>query len=77
MKLTKKEKAFFDQLAIGTEKETVENPYSKEKVELAPEAVAIYDYIKGCEITGNPIYWDEALDIFIKNWPKEYMALLD
>ena len=77
MKLNKEEKALFDDLCIGTEKEIIENPFSNEKVELCPEAVALYDYIRGCEATGNHDGFHTALDIFIKNWPKEYMILLD
>ena len=77
----------YDEVCIGLsaslvifDKESVEveNPYSEEKCMLEPVAVAIYDFIKGCEVTGR--YGNDfhkALDTFRENWPDEYMTLLD
>jgi len=56
----------------------IENPYSGAKCTLEPVAIAIYDFIKGCEVTGK--YgrdFDKARDTFCENWPDEYMTLLD
>ena len=38
---------------VGETAETITNPYSGESVELSPEAVAVYDTIKGAEMLGN------------------------
>lgn len=67
----------FESLEVGTRPEIVTNPYSGESVELAPEAVAVYDYIKGCEILGNYSGMDTCIEWFIQNFPDEYMLLLD
>ena len=53
------------------------NPYSGEKVTLTPQAVAVYDTIKGAEMTGNYDHVRKGLDWFIKHYPKEYGVLLD
>ena len=56
----------------------VENPFSGEKCMLEPVAIAIYDFIKGCECIGHfPKDFDKARDTFCENWPDEYMTLLD
>jgi hypothetical protein len=44
---------------------------------LKPEAVAVYDTIKGCEMVGDYKGLRKGLDWFSKNYPKEYMVLLD
>ena len=72
-------------LMIGTEPELIANPYSGEKVWLQPNAVAVYDLIKGAELTADPNNgdhpnWDlvrKGLDWFRKHYAKEYMVLLD
>ena len=64
-----------EDLLVGTEHETVTNPYSGESCVLCPLAVALYDYILGCESLGEP--FGEALSIFYDKWPEEYMILLD
>jgi len=68
-----------DTLAILDKKPVeVENPYSGDKCMLEPVAVAIYDFIKGCEMTGR--YgrdFNRARNTFCENWPDEYMTLLD
>lgn len=90
MELTEKEKTIIKGITIGTNNEIITNPYSKVEVELCPEAVAIYDIAKGCEISLSLSHFkndeerDEletlfytARDIFMKNWPKEYILLMD
>ena len=77
MKLNSREKKLMDDLAIGTDKETVKNPYSGESVELEPEAVALYDAIKGAEMLGDHQTVRLGQGIFIKNWADAYMVLLD
>ena len=53
------------------------NPYSGEKATLTPQAVAVYDTIKGAEMTGDYDLVRKGLDWFIKHYPKEYGVLLD
>ncbi len=43
----------FKDLLIGTESELVTNPFSGESCTLTPEAVAVYDTIRGCEMFGD------------------------
>jgi hypothetical protein len=62
---------------VGTETETITNPYSGESVELPPEAVAVYDTIKGAEMLGRYDTVEKGLDWFRQYYPKEYMVLLD
>lgn len=55
----------------------VTNPFSGESCMLTPEAVAVYDVIKGAEMLGD---WDvvqKGIEWFIDNFPTEYMTLLD
>ena len=53
------------------------NPFSGEKVTLQPEAVAVYDTIKGAEIVGDYDLVRKGIDWFIEHYPKEYGVLLD
>ena len=55
----------------------VANPYTGEKVTLQPDAVAVYDMIKGSEAM--MLYDDvrEGLDWFRVNEPDAYMVLVD
>jgi len=55
----------------------VKNPFSGEGVMLTPEAVAVYDTIMGCEMTGDYKTVRKGLDWFRKHYPAEYMVLLD
>lgn len=90
MKISAAQKKIIKGLRVGTKNEIITNPYSKVQVELCPEAVAIYDLVRGSERTlwvGNfnsikhkhevELLYDVAKDIFLRNWPKEYMLLLD
>ena len=67
----------FEGLMIGSEPETITNPFSGESCVLSPEAVAVYDTIKGCEIFGDYDGVRKGLDWFADNFPNEYMTLLD
>jgi len=76
-KLTKTQQALISELEIGTESETVTNPYSGKSVLLTPIGVALYDFIKGCEMLHNYKNFDNARYAFQKLFPSEYMTLLD
>ena len=56
---------------------TVQNPFSGETAELTPEEVAVYDYLKGCELIGDYTSLRRALDWFSRKNPEAYMTLLD
>lgn len=62
---------------VGTESEEVRNPYSGASCILTPEAVAVYDCIKGAEMVGNYRIVEKGLDWFCDRFPDEYMILLD
>jgi hypothetical protein len=55
----------------------VENPFSCESAVLTPEEVAVYDYLKGCELMGDYTSLRRALDWFSRKNPEAYMTLLD
>ena len=67
----------FKDMVVGAENEVVTNPFSGESVELSPEAVAVYDLIKGCELFGDYAGVRKGLDWFRRYYPAEYMVLLD
>lgn len=67
----------FKNMLIGEEPEVIQNPYSKEKITLTPEEVAVYDVIKGAEMLGLHDKVRIGIDWFIKNNVKAYMTLLD
>jgi hypothetical protein len=75
--MTKAEQKLMSELIILDKPEMVKNPYSGESVMLCPEAVALYDLIKGAEMLGHYDSLELALGIFIQKYPKEYMILLD
>ena len=77
LKLTEDEKTLIDELEIGSENEVVKNPFSGESMELCPEAVALYDLIKGAEMLGDYANVETGLAIFSRNWPDAYIVLLD
>jgi hypothetical protein len=62
---------------LDTESVLVSNPFSGESCMLTPEAVAVYDTIKGCEMVGDYDMMAKGLDWFSENFPSEYMTLLD
>jgi len=55
----------------------VQNPYSGEGCVLKPDAVAVYDWVKGCEALGDVKSMYKGLDWFKKYEPDAYMVLLD
>ena len=57
--------------------EEITNKFSGEKVMLEPDAVAVYDSIKGAEMVGEYDMVQKGIDWFIRNEPKAYMKLLD
>ena len=69
--------SFIKDLTVGTKPETVSNPYSGESFELTPTEVAVYDFIKGCEMMGLYSNMQIGLDWFKRNNAKAYLTLLD
>ena len=59
------------------EKVEIANRFSGEKTMLPNFAVAIYDTIMGSEQFNDDETMRKGLDFFIKNFPKQYMVLLD
>lgn len=61
------------------DKEPVEvtNQFSGKSCMLEPDAVAVFDSIKGAEITKEYDMAQKGLEWFRKYFPKEYMILLD
>ena len=57
--------------------EEITNKFSGEKVILPPDAVAVYDTIKGAELVGNNDHLRKGIDWFIENEPEAYTKLLD
>jgi len=55
----------------------IANRFSGEKTMLPNFAVAIYDTIMGSEQFNDDETMRKGLDFFIKNFPKQYMVLLD
>ena len=49
----------------------------KRTLPLPPDAVAVYDCIKGAELIGNDDHMRKGLDWFIKHEPQAYSKLLD
>ncbi len=62
---------------VGELAEEVFNPFSGDSVWLLPEAVAVYDVIKGAEMFGKYDIMEKGLGWFRQNFPEEYMILLD
>lgn len=67
----------FEGIQVGSEKEIVGNPFSGEIAMLEPDAVAVYDVVKGAELVEDYARVREGLDWFRKYFPQEYMVLLD
>lgn len=62
---------------MDSEPAAVQNPFSGETYVLNPEELAVYDYLKGCELLGDYNGLQKGLDWFMHNNPEAYMALLD
>ena len=67
----------FDCKIVDKEPIEVANPYSGETCTLEPDAIAVYDTIKGAELFEQYDLVRKGLDWFIDNEPKAYMVLLD
>ena len=57
--------------------ETVTNPYSGQSCQLPRQAVAVYDTIKGAEVTGDVDLMRKVLTWFQNNFTDQYYVLLD
>lgn len=55
----------------------IANPFSGETAVLDPEEVAVYDYLKGCELMSDHTNLRKALDWLSQKNPEAYMTLLD
>lgn len=62
---------------IDKEPVEVQNPFGYGSAVLTPEEVAVYDYLKGCELMGDYTGLRKGLDWFMKNNVEAYMTLLD
>ena len=67
----------FSDAYVGENSETIANPMTGESCELTPEAVAVYDLIKGAEMLGLYKTVSIGLNWFKENYAAEYMILLD
>ena len=67
----------FSDAYVGENSETIANPMTGESCELTPEAVAVYDLVKGAEMLGLYKTVRIGLDWFRENYAAEYMILLD
>jgi hypothetical protein len=56
---------------------SVTNPFSGEAYVLSPEEVAVYDYLKGCELMGDYEGLRRGIDWFMDHNAEAYMTLLD
>ena len=64
-------------MVLDNEPVNVQNPFSGECIMLSPEEVAVYDYLKGCELIGDYKGLRKGIDWFIDNNAEAYMTLLD
>ena len=64
-------------MVLDYEPVCVKNPFSGESVMLTPDEVAVYDYLKGCELIGDHKGLRKGLDWFIDNNSQAYITLLD
>ena len=62
---------------MDAEPKKVTNPFSGESVVLQPDAIAVYDFIKGAEVLGHGDDLREGIDWFMQHEPEAYMTLLD
>jgi hypothetical protein len=67
----------FDCIILDKEPVSVTNRLGGGTVLLTPEAVAVYDCIIGAEMIGNYKMVQQGCEWFRRNFPKEYMVLLD
>ena len=55
----------------------IQNPFSGEKATVPGYAAAVYDVIIGAQATNNYSLVQKGCDWFSRNFPKQYMVLLD
>ena len=67
----------FDCVIMDKESKEIANPYTGQKVLLTPEAIVVYDTIKGAEMLGQYETMEKGIAWFQANYPKEYFVLLD
>jgi len=77
MEKTKRIKMPFDCVIMDKESKEIANPYTGQKALLTPEAIAVYDTIKGAEMMGQYETMEKGIAWFQANYPKEYFVLLD
>ena len=77
MENTKRIKMPFDCVIMDKESKEIANPYTGQKALLTPEAIAVYDTIKGAEMLGKYETMETGIAWFQTNYPKEYFILLD
>jgi hypothetical protein len=77
MENTKRIKMPFDCVIMDKESKEIANPYTGQKALLTPEAIAVYDTIKGAEMLGKYETMETGIAWFRTNYPKEYFILLD
>jgi hypothetical protein len=68
---------FLGIMVLDKEPVEVRNPFSGESTVLTPDEVAVYDYLKGCELMGDHKGLRKGLDWFRTNNGNAYMILLD
>ena len=61
----------------GEQDVELQNPYSGEKATVPGYAAAVYDRIKGAEFVHEYKDVEKGCDWFSRNFPKQYMVLLD
>ena len=74
---SKRIKMPYDCVIMDKTSKEIANPYTGQKVMLTPEAIAVYDTIKGAELMGKHDMMAKGIDWFRVNYPKEYFILLD
>ena len=69
---------------LDNEPVEIQNPYTGQGILLEPDAIAVYDCIKGAEMMAGSDsespHWKtvrDGLDWFIEHYPEAYMKLLD
>ena len=67
----------YKDIFVAEVSEYITNPFSGEGCMLPPEAVAVYDTLKGCEIFGDYAGLRKGINWFIENNAEAYMVLLD
>jgi len=77
MAINKIQQKILDELDLSNGPETITNPYSGATVDLDATGVALYDFIKGCEITCQFEDFDQARYLFAELYPVAYGKLID